>query len=576
MRSRNKSFRVNPWTFCIRMKRFSFVIVGCLCSVFLQAEESGTEKAQEDRFETRGLLLKEVCRDWNMSPLKCNESNNAKVVEKVKEDKVSLQQRIKRIILPKFSVNNLPLSQTLKVLTEIVRAYDLEGKESINFVLIDPRNKASNVDLDLQSISLEKVVCFLKEKTNFDISFVENTIVFKDKAQEVEQLETRVFPIARGNVLQALTYSRDQKNEKNDEELLKDFFQKLGIPFSDEKFGFAYDGQNIIVTHRSQYLDKIAEIVALYRQDRQIAIEAKFLEIKQGVLEEIGLKWNSGANNNKDVKVNVKVNTSDNLRALSNLQTTKQNDYTPQIPNALDFGKNLGHLLEARTILNRYQMMAFVRAIEQRTDTDLMSSPKVTVLSGRKAEIVVAQELRYPERYRDGQVAVGQAGTGSASAGTAITSGVPENFVVRNIGVEMSVTPIAEENNKIHLCLEPSVTEFEGFVEYGGKNIVTYGGNSAPYNSGYYQPIFSTRKIKTEVSINSGTTLVMGGLTREEVKETHDKIPVLSQIPLLGKLFKSKGQTSQKKNLLIFVTANLVDENGKCFTNPEIPAVQKL
>ena len=570
MRSRYKSSRVNLRTFCIRMKRFSFVVVYCLCSVFLQAKEDDAEKAQEDRFETRGLLLKEVGKNWDMSILKGNGSSDTKVVEKDKEVKQTLQQRIKRIILPRFSVNNLPLSQTLKLLTEIVRAYDLKGKESINFVLIDPRNKASNVDLDLQSISLEKVICFLKEKTCFDVSFVENTIVFKAKTQEIESLETRVFPIARGNVLQALTYSRDQKNEKNDEELLKDFFLKLGIPFSDEKFGFAYDGQNIIVTHRPQYLDKIAEIVALYRQDKQIAIEAKFLEIKQGVLEEIGLKWNSGANNN------VKVNTSGNLRALSNLQTAKQNDYTPQIPNALDFGTNLGHLLEAHTILNRYQMMAFVRAIEQRTDTDLMSSPKVTVLSGRKAEIVVAQELRYPERYRDGQVAVGQAGTGSASAGTAITSGVPENFVVRNIGVEMSVTPIAEENNKIHLCLEPSVTEFEGFVEYGGKNIVTYGGNSTPYNSGYYQPIFSTRKIKTEVSINSGTTLVMGGLTREEVKETHDKIPVLSQIPLLGNLFKSKGQTSQKKNLLIFVTANLVDENGKCFTNPEIPAVQKL
>ena len=68
----------------------------------------------------------------------------------------------------------------------------------------------------------------------------------------------------------------------------------------------------------------------------------------------------------------------------------------------------------------------------------------------------------------------------------------------------------------------------------------------------------------------------MGGLTREEVKETHDKIPVLSNIPLLGNLFKSKGQTSQKKNLLIFVTANLVDENGKCITNPEIPTIQQL
>lgn len=527
--------------------------------------------ADEDRFMARSLLLKKVHESWRM-PVWTTQPQGGKVTENTPEEQRTLQERIKRIILPKFVMNNLPLFQVLKVLSEIVRVYDLESKESINFVLIDPQHKAPNVDLDLQSISLEKVVYFLKAQTNLEVAFVENTIVFKDKAYEAERLETRVFPIARGNVLQALSYSQDKKDEKSDEGLLKDFFQKLGIPFADEKIGFAYDGQNIIVTHHPQYLDKIGEIVALYRQDKQIAIEAKFLEIQQGVLEELGLKWNSGGNNN------VKVNTVGGLRSLSNLQNvqTSGDGNMPILPNTLDLGTNISHLLDANVFLNRYQMNALVRAIEQRSDTDLMSAPKVTVLSGRKAEITVAQELRYPESYRDGRAEVGQAGSGSTSAGTALIAGVPEKFVTRNIGVEMSVTPIAEEGGKIHLCLEPSVTEFEGFVEYGGKNVVTYGGNMASYGSGYYQPIFSTRKIKTEVSLNSGSTLVMGGLTREEVKETHDKIPVLSQIPLLGKLFTSKGQTSQKKNLLIFVTANLVDENGKCFTNPEIPTVQKL
>ncbi|MGX8717064.1 MAG: type II secretion system protein GspD [bacterium] len=547
----------------IRMKHFWFVLWGACFPVSILLGATG------DRSEARGLLLKDVRESWRM-PVWQESSKTEERTEIVEAVKPTLQQRIKHIILPKFVMNNLPLAQTLKVLTEVVRVYDLESKDGINFVLVDPQHKAPNVDLDLQSVSLEKVIHFIKEQTNLEVSFVENTIVFKDSSQGTGKLETQVFPISRGNVLQALTYSRDSKDERSDEQLLKEFFQKLGIPFSDEKFGFVYDGQNIIVTHYPQYLCKIDEIVALYRQDKQIAIEAKFLEVKQGVLEELGLKWNSGSNNN------VAVNTS-GLRSLSGLQTEQNDNHAPKFPNTLDFGTKISDFLNANVFLNRYQMSALVRAIEQRTDTDLMSAPKVMVLSGRKAEIVVAQELRYPERYRDGQVAVGQAGgLNASSAGTGITSGVPENFVTRNIGVEMSVTPVAEKNNKIHLCLEPSVTEFEGFVEYGGKNIVTVGGKAEEASPGYYQPIFSTRKIKTEVSLNSGSTLVMGGLTREEVKETHDKIPVLSNIPLLGNLFKSKGQTSQKKNLLIFVTANLVDENGKCITNPEIPTVQKL
>jgi general secretion pathway protein D len=54
----------------------------------------------------------------------------------------------------------------------------------------------------------------------------------------------------------------------------------------------------------------------------------------------------------------------------------------------------------------------------------------------------------------------------------------------------------------------------------------------------------------------------MGGLTREEVKKVNDKVPLLGDIPLLGRMFRSKGQSSQKRNLLIFVTANLVSPGG--------------
>jgi general secretion pathway protein D len=79
---------------------------------------------------------------------------------------------------------------------------------------------------------------------------------------------------------------------------------------------------------------------------------------------------------------------------------------------------------------------------------------------------------------------------------------------------------------------------------------------------GFYQPIFSVRDISTKVTIWDGATLVMGGLTREEVKKVNDKIPFFGDIPLFGRLFRSKGESAQKRNLLIFVTANLVSPGG--------------
>ena len=70
------------------------------------------------------------------------------------------------------------------------------------------------------------------------------------------------------------------------------------------------------------------------------------------------------------------------------------------------------------------------------------------------------------------------------------------------------------------------------------------------------------RRVRTEVTIWDGATVVMGGLTREQAVTVDDKVPVLGDIPLLGRLFQSKGESSEKRNLLIFVSANLISPGG--------------
>ena len=124
------------------------------------------------------------------------------------------------------------------------------------------------------------------------------------------------------------------------------------------------------------------------------------------------------------------------------------------------------------------------------------------------------------------------------------------------------MTPNVENDDTISLILEPRVTEFEGFVEYGGPSIALSGTTSAVVPAGFYQPIFSVREISTEVTVFDGATLVMGGLTRDEVNSINDKVPFLGDLPGIGRLFQSKGETRQKRNLLIFVTANLVSPGG--------------
>jgi general secretion pathway protein D len=77
------------------------------------------------------------------------------------------------------------------------------------------------------------------------------------------------------------------------------------------------------------------------------------------------------------------------------------------------------------------------------------------------------------------------------------------------------------------------------------------------------QPVFSVRKLQTNVTIWDGQTVAVGGLIREDVQETNDKVPFLGDVPLVGRLFRSQAENHFKRNLMIFVTARLIDPSGQ-------------
>ena len=108
---------------------------------------------------------------------------------------------------------------------------------------------------------------------------------------------------------------------------------------------------------------------------------------------------------------------------------------------------------------------------------------------------MLLQELRYPESYGDIEAEVGSSsggsGGGEGGSSIAITAGTPEDFVMRNVGVELAVTPNVENDDTISLILEPRVTEFEGFVEYGGPSVaIGSDGTTVTVPAGFYQPVF--------------------------------------------------------------------------------------
>ncbi|MGA1129281.1 MAG: type II secretion system protein GspD, partial [Chthoniobacterales bacterium] len=171
--------------------------------------------------------------------------------------------------------------------------------------------------------------------------------------------------------------------------------------------------------------------------------------------------------------------------------------------------------------------------------------------------VEIVREFRYPEEYDPPQVPQQTGGGGSQ----VVTPATPTTFTMQPVGVRLEVEPtVGPDNYTIDLRLLPEVTEFEGFINYGTP-ILNQGVEVTPNVINY--PVFSQRKVETQVHIYDGQTVALGGLIREDVQKVTDKTPLLGDIPFAGVLFRSQADKHIKRNLIVFVTASLRDPAGQ-------------
>ena len=242
------------------------------------------------------------------------------------------------------------------------------------------------------------------------------------------------------------------------------------------------------------------------------------------------------------------------------------------------------------------QFQNVIRGLSQKKGVDLMSAPSVTTKSGTRATMEVTREFIYPTEFDPprlpqggGGLNVGGGGGGGQQIATPTT---PTAFEMRQTGVRLEAEPtVGADGNTIELTLAPEVVEFDGFINYGSPilspssqsvlgvtSTVITGLNQATQVQGYVplqqpermitpniinQPVFSVRKVTTGVSIWDGQTVALGGLIREDVQDVQDKVPILGDLPFVGRLFKSESEQHYKRNLMIFVTAHLIDPSGQ-------------
>jgi len=246
-------------------------------------------------------------------------------------------------------------------------------------------------------------------------------------------------------------------------------------------------------------------------------------------------------------------------------------------------------ILSMAGIFTDPQFQVVMRGLSQKKGVDLMSAPSVTTKGGTRATMEVTREFIYPTEFDPPQLPQGNQGGGinlfGAATSQIATPTTPTAFEMRQTGVKLEAEPtVGPDGNTIELNLSPEVVEFDGFINYGspilspGQTLpIVVGGALLGFNNTgdrvitpnvINQPIFSVRKVTTGVTVWDGQTVVLGGLIREDVQDVEDKVPILGDIPILGRLFRTEAEEHFKRNLIVFVTAYLIDPSGQRLKAP--------
>ena len=439
--------------------------------------------------------------------------------------------------------------------------------EKINIVTDNDLATNKTMTIHADQVPLSEILDY--SARNFGIAFfVGDNIIWatpKDQSRPGIPMETRMYRLRKGIDGKLEVSSdvktdapRDDSTSKDDKtpvvQAIKRFIpQSPGADLLFDKTSHA-----LIVKNTVENLAKVEDIIETMDVcPPQILIEARFISTGVTDLRELGIDWvlNSPLSITKSGGKN---QTQINMGATSG--------FTPPV-NAAQ-GLNMTY----EGLLTDPMFRAVIHALEKTGKARTLSVPKVTTVNNKTARIRVGDDFRYYDEYSIQTIpsqVTGNSGN-TVYSSQLVPVGSPK---LEELGIELKVRPsVGADMNSITLQLLPEISEFVRYETYevgtgnNGNNANNNNQNSTTVSNGTSTvklPIFRRSKIDTEVIVQSGETVVMGGLITSSESKHKDKIPFLSAIPLIGLLFQNDMIDNDQKNLLIFVTATIISERGE-------------
>lgn len=279
---------------------------------------------------------------------------------------------------------------------------------------------------------------------------------------------------------------------------------------------------------------------------------------------------------------------------------------------SISSGNSSPDIFGVRGVWSAIDLTVMMRGLAQNKGADTLQNERLIFTPGsdEQVSIVNVREMFYPEAYEPPQVPNNGGGRWNRNwddddddddddndnvngpSSTVVAGAHPTDFVrfgyseegAGGIGgiIQIHKAEPTADAQGVNLALTTTINEFEGFIDWGTpiySAMTTSGGSITMADrinrvkvaeNHIYQPVFKRRMVNTNLVVANGGVLVIGGMLEARHVRYEDKVPVLGDLPLVGRLFRSEGEEKERRALLIFAKVDVVDPTGRSVNGSEI------
>lgn len=297
---------------------------------------------------------------------------------------------------------------------------------------------------------------------------------------------------------------------------------------------YGNEQNSIVVIDYPDNIERVKEYLDIIDvSPQQVMIEARVVEVKLQKEHALGVNWQLLADKKHMPFGQYELGSASALgqftEGLKQNISYKNTNYPPITGTTSESPFTFGIFDEDINVI--------LQALSNSLDTNVLSAPRVATVNNREAVIKVIQSLPWAEP--DIQVS-GDSGSVTASW----------KIHFEEVGIILKTTPIINDDGNITMVLNPEISDKTSDYSL----TVTQGTTSIPYTI----PVIDKRSASTKVVVKNGQTLIIGGLIKEKITKGETKVPLLGDMPFLGYLFKSKKDTTDKTELLIFISPTII------------------